>query len=271
MTKTTNNVAVQTLQLLKEKLNDWRNGTEPAWRSTWPVFERLIIRHDEMQAVYAELGEMMLTTQQLWVFMEQCVFAGAFGTAEQHAALRAEHDELTSLNEEISIMSIKLAQRLRRRSDILNRNGSFSIDRIVRLTDYLDATSSENGLYRSFIQLKLEELNDFDLKYWPDIADVLQTLGEEPVEIEFLDDASEAIISARRPSLTDFFKNFFSHLHDVSDGSYWLLPKEFRISDGGIATLANILCDLAPERMLDEGYVKRLRQRLREQNFTAVW
>ncbi|MGK6821961.1 hypothetical protein ACKU5W_001980 [Klebsiella pneumoniae] len=98
---------------------------------------------------------------------------------------------------------------LRRRSDILNRSGSFTIDRLLRLTDFLDEAGRENSLYRSYIQPRLEELNGFDLKYWPDIADLLQVLGGEDTEVQIPDEATATIVSARRASLTDFLRIFW--------------------------------------------------------------
>lgn len=271
MIDTTNDAAAQALLLLNEKLHHWRNGPEPVWNSTWPVFERLISQHDQMKTVYIELAAKKVTGQRLWVLLEQCIFSGGFGTAGHYAVLRADHLELQALCEEISVTSIWLAQRLRRRSEILNRSCSFSIDRRVRLTDYIDEAGSGNGLYSMYIQPKLEELNNFDLKYWPDIADLLQVMGEESAEVKCLDDATEAIIGARRASSTDFFKQFFSRLHTISHDVPWGLPSGFRLSDSAIATLANIICDRLPDQKIDEGHVKRLRQRLREQGFTAVW
>lgn len=264
-------VSVQALQILKEKLSDWRDGTEPAWNSTWSVFERLITRHDEMKIVYAELQEKNVSGQRLWVLLEQCIFAGAFATESNHAALRADYRDLQILSEEISGAAIRLEMMLRRRSEILNRSGNFSIDRLVRLTDYIDEAGQENGLYRNYIQPRLDELNDFDLKYWPNIADLLQVLGRESTEVHCQDDATRAIVDARRASLTDFFKEFFSRLHDISDGSLYGLPRGFRLSNSSIATLCNVICDRQPEQIIDEGYIKRLRQRLREQGVTTVW
>ncbi|WP_337263630.1 MULTISPECIES: hypothetical protein [unclassified Serratia (in: enterobacteria)] len=271
MTDTKNDAATRALLLLTEKLNHWRTGPDAAWNSTWPVFERLIVRHSEMKAVYVELEEKKVTDLRLWVLLEQCVFAGGFGTADRHAALRADHRELQVLCEDISVMSIQLAQLIRRRSEILNNSGCFNVDRMLRLTDYIDEAGYENGLYRTYIQPKLDELNGFDLRYWPDIADLLQTLGEEPAEVECRDEATAAIVGARRASHTDFFRQFFSRLCEVSDGSYRGLPLRFRLSDGAMATLSNIICDRPPDEMIDEVYVKRLRQRLRDQGFSAVW
>ncbi|WP_225622423.1 hypothetical protein [Musicola keenii] len=271
MTDKTNDAATRALQLLTEKLNHWRSGPDEAWRSTWPVFERLIARHNEMEAVYAELEERRVTGQQLWILLEQCVFAGGFGTPDHHAILRADHRELQELCEAIPVMSIRLAQALRRMSDILNRSGYFGVDRMVRLTDYIDEAGRENWLYRSYIQPRLDELSSFDLKYWPDISELLQVMGEDNFEVECRDEATAAIVGARRGSHTDFFRQFFSRLRDVSDGSPWGLPAGFRLSDDAMATISNIICDRSPDDMIDQAYVKSLRQRLREQGFSAGW
>lgn len=267
----TNKVATQALQILKETLRDWRDGPDTAWRSTWPVFERLITRHDEMKPVYSELQEKNVTGRQLWIFLEQCIFAGAFATADKHAALRADYTELQTLSKDISRTAIQLETMIRRRSDILNRNGSFTIDRLICLTDYLDEAGHDNGLYQRFIQPRLDELRSFDLKYWPEFADLLQVLGSECTEVQILDDATAAIVSARRASLTDFFKELFSRLHDISDDSPYGLKRGSRLSDSAIATLSNILCERLPDEVIDEGYVKRVRQRLREQGIKTVW
>lgn len=271
MTDGTNEVAAQALQILKEKLHDWRDVSDTAWRSTWPVFERLIARHNEMKPVYAELQKKHVTECRLWTLLEQCIFAGAFATAGKHAALRADHIELQSLNGDISRTALQLEAMIRRRSDILNRSGSFTIDRLLHLVDFLNEAGRENGLYRSYVQPRLDELNGFDLKYWPDIADLLQVLGGESTEVQALDESVSAIVSARRASFTDFFKDFFNRLYNISDGSLYGLRKGFKLSDSSIATLSNILCDRLYDEMMDEEYVKRVRQRLRGQGVSTVW
>ncbi|TDB42620.1 hypothetical protein [Photorhabdus khanii] len=104
-----NEVSASALDLLKEKLHEWRDSSSPAWHSAWPVFERLIERHDEMTSVYRELAALNITGPRLWVLLEQLVFAGSFGTEEQHTGLRADYQELTVLNEDISVISSQLA------------------------------------------------------------------------------------------------------------------------------------------------------------------
>lgn len=47
-----------------------------------------------------------VSVQRLWILLEQCIFAGAFATESNHAALRADHRELQMLSEEISCAAI---------------------------------------------------------------------------------------------------------------------------------------------------------------------
>ncbi|MHB9323266.1 hypothetical protein ACP3TG_29960 [Phytobacter diazotrophicus] len=160
--KDTENAASRALTMLKEKLNEWQHGASPVWNSTWPVFERLIARHKEMEPVYAELEGKGVTGVRQWVFLEQCIFAGGFGTADNHAALRADYRELQAIAKEIPILSYRLATLLRRRSDILNRSGAFSVNYMTRVTDYLDMAGRENSLYQSRIKPEMEVLSHFD-------------------------------------------------------------------------------------------------------------
>lgn len=269
--KDTENAASRALTMLNEKLNDWQYGDIPVWNSTWPVIERLIARHEEMAPVYSELEERGIAGQRLWVLLEQCIFAGDFGTADNHALLRADYRELQSIGNEIPLLSRRLATLLRRRCDILNRSGAFSVNTQTRVTGYIDAAGCGNALYQSWIKPELAALDRFDLKYWPEMADVLQALAEEAAELSCRDEATKAIVSARRASLTDFFRELFSNLHEVSDGSPWGLPVRLKLSDSSMATLSNIICDLSTDEMIGEEYVKRARQRLRDQGFSAVW
>ncbi|MEQ2019269.1 hypothetical protein ABLB90_22530 [Photorhabdus bodei] len=138
MTVDVNKSPEAALKLLKEKLHEWRDTTTPIWPSTWPIFERLIDRHEEMATVYMEIATLNITGSRLWVLLEQLIHAGSFGTEERYADLRADYQELTRLNEDISIMSIRLAEMLERRSELLNHSGHFYCERMTSLTDLID-------------------------------------------------------------------------------------------------------------------------------------
>lgn len=258
------------LTLLEEKLHNWRYSANPIWPSTWPVFNRLIERHDEMAVVYREIASGNFTRRQFWILLEQIIHAGSFGTDARFATLRADHQELVGLNDNISTMSMQLAEMLERRADLCE-NGHFGCDRMLKLTEFIDDAGEGNGHYLSFLKPELQRLNSFDLRYWPDIAGIIRSLGMEEVEITFKDEATEAIINARRPSRTDFFRELFDNISMQKTGDHYGLPRAFKLSDAALATICNITRDLPPDDLVDAVYVKRTRHRLQTQGFSAVW
>ncbi|ECE0486501.1 hypothetical protein KX75_20235 [Salmonella enterica subsp. enterica] len=259
------------LQLLKETLCAWRDGSSPVWCSTWPVFERFIERHDEMQFVYRELAANGVTDIKLWNLLEQFIFSGTFSKEENHAELRADYDELTALNDSIGEVSTRLAEMIERRSEILNNSGHFHCDRMVSLPELIDEAGRGNAHYESFLRGELAPLKRYDLKYWPGIADILHVIGLEHVDIEFTDRSTEAIVNARRPSLTDYFRALFDRISDLKTGGWDSLPRDFRMTDNALATICNVALNLPAEDVIDAAYVKRTRHRLKAQSFTAGW
>ncbi|WP_243406574.1 hypothetical protein [Lelliottia aquatilis] len=73
----------------------------------------------------------------------------------------------------------------------------------------------------------------------------------EEVEITFSDEATEAIINARRPSLTDFFSAFFDKIAMQKTGYHYSLPRTFKPSDAALATRDHIPRDLPPDELID--------------------
>ena len=258
------------LALLEEKLHDWQYSANPIWPSTWPVFHRLIERHDEMASVYREIASSSLSRQQLWVLLEQIIHAGSFGTDARFAKLRADHQELVVLNDSISTMSMQLAEMLERRTELCE-NGHFGCDRMLKLTDFIDDAGEGNGHYQFYLKPELQRLNSFNDSYWPDIAGIIRSLGMEEVEVTFRDEAAEAIINARRPSQTDFFRKLFDDINEQKTGYHYSLPRTFKLSDAALATICNITRNLPPDELIDAAYVKRTRHRLKEQGYSAVW
>ncbi|MCC4570368.1 hypothetical protein GT614_03420 [Enterobacter hormaechei] len=136
------------LALLKEILHNWQKTAPTSWSSTWPVFNRLVERHDEMVEVYREIASSSFSRQQLWVLPGQIIHAGSFGTDARFTKLRADHQELAALNDNISTMSIQLAEMLERRTE-LSGNGHFHCERMLKLTKFID-DSGEGAIITSF-------------------------------------------------------------------------------------------------------------------------
>lgn len=258
-------------EMLKMKLRELREAEHPLLRSTWPVIERLIARQHEMAPVWEELAKKDVTGTRLWVLTEQCIMAAVEGESGEHEAIRADHRELQMLNDEISWMSIKLAQFLDARDALLNRSGHFHVERMLRLTDFINVAGKGNYLYCSRIKPELEKLSHYDLKYWPEMSALLHALGEERTEITFRYTSSEAIAFARPSLLTDFLRDLFDRFCDISDGSVYGLRPGFRLSDASLGTICNVMLDLPGDEVIDAEYVKSARQRLRKQGLSAAW
>lgn len=256
--------------VLKKKLSEWRQGPDPVLHGALPVFERLITRKGEMAPVWDELAGRRVTGNQLWLLTEQFILAAVEGESGEHAQIRAGYRELQALNEDISETSFRLAQLLERREQILS-SGHFHVERMLRLREVIDAAGFHNGHYRSRLMPELDKLNEFGRKYWPDMPGMLHALGEEKTDIRFHHDASEAIALGRPSLRTDFLRNLFDRISELSNGSVYGLRPGFRLSDASLATICNVVLDLPPEKMADAAYLKGARQRLRRQGYSAAW
>lgn len=102
----------------------------------------------------------------------------------------------------------------------------------------------------------------YDNKYWPDLNAVVEAIGvdAENAEVYAHDVATASATSSARPGLSDFFRALLAHIEEnlVSEGG--LIPTDFRISDGTLASLVNCVLELEVEDMIDAAYVKRFRQ-----------
>jgi len=125
----------------------------------------------------------------------------------------------------------------------------------------------------AFLKEPLQQLKgQFDLKYWPSIADVVGIIANdaESAEVYALDSVTQANISSSRSSLTDYFKAFFQALEDEKEFNHQFDLGSFELSDDSLASVVNCALNLTDGEMKDGQYVKRLRQRLREQEVIAA-
>lgn len=131
----------------------------------------------------------------------------------------------------------------------------------------IEAASRTNHLFRSYVQKRLAALrSQFDLKYWPSLTDFLEVIATDAgsAVMEATDPLTAASTSAVRPSKADFFKALFAAIEAHSMKNYGQLPAGFRLTDRSLASLANCALNLDPDDLIDDAYVKRLRQRERK-------
>lgn len=158
-----------------------------------------------------------------------------------------------------------MATLLEQRTDLHNTSG-FSTETHYHAIDVIEAASRGNYLFQSYVQEKLDALrSQFDLKYWPSLGDFMRELASdaEKADTEATDPLTAAATQAARPSKADFFKALFASIEENSAENYGQLPKGFKLTDRALASLANCALDLGADELVDEAYVKRLRQRER--------
>jgi len=154
---------------------------------------------------------------------------------------------------------------IQRRSELQEASG-FTGDTYYHVCDMIEAASSDNPLFEWYLKKPLTGLHyQYDLKYWPSLSKLAReiALDARAAVPTATDPLTAAATSAARPSLADFFKALFAHIEENGAENYGQLPRGFKVSDSTLASLANCALDLGPDELVDSAYVKRLRQRER--------
>ena len=230
------------------------------------VADRLLARGVELKDAYDELhGKLHARPPALQVFLGLVLSTAAFWNPQKMLKARTARNDLTNVNQQIARKANELAELLDQRTDLHNTSG-FSSETHYHVGDVIEAASQNNCLFQSYVQEKLDALRgQFDLKYWPSLGDFMRELASdaEKAEMAATDPLTAAATAATRPSKADFFKALFASIEENSTENYGQLPRAFKLTDRTLASLANCALDLGPDELVDEAYVKRLRQRER--------
>ncbi|MFZ6686880.1 hypothetical protein ACO0K0_03925 [Undibacterium sp. SXout11W] len=230
------------------------------------IADRLLRRGIELRDAYEELYDKLHTHQSaLKIFLGLVLNTAAFWNPEKALEARAVRSDLANVNQQIARKAEELATLLEQRSDLHNTSG-FSSDTHYHVCGVIEAASQHNYLFQSYVQEKLKDLRrQFDLKYWPSLSECLQELASDAEKsvMEATDPLTAAATAASRPSRADFFKALFAAIDENSAENYGQLPKDFKLTDRTLASLANCALDLGPDDLVDDAYMKRLRQRER--------
>jgi len=232
------------------------------------IIDRLLDRRLELVDAYAEIHEKLHArpygTQMMLGIITN---VAAFWNPERVAEARDARDRLKQVNREIAELAMDLAGLLDERSEIGNTSG-FASDTHYHIVDVIDAASSENYLYRWHLKEELKPLGSrYDLKYWPSLTEIVRVIGQDAnfAGTGATDPLTRAATTGSRGSRADFFKALFELIKENGTASHGHIPRGFKLSDSTLASLANCSLDLGPNDMVDAAYVKRLRQRLRDE------
>jgi hypothetical protein len=229
----------------------------------------MLTRGIELKDAYHELHDKLHAyPRALDVFLELVLDTATFWNPKELQVARSARSDLENTNRLIAKKAGELALLLTQRFELHNTSG-FSSDTYYHVCDVLIGACQDNYLFRSYVRDKLEALSgQFDLKYWPTLSDFLQEVASdaENAVIEATDPLTAVATTAARPSKADYFKALFTAIAENSADNFGPLPRGFRLTDGTLASLVNCALDLGIEDLVDEAYVKRLRQRERSRN-----
>jgi len=215
---------------------------------------------------YEEICE-KLSDHQWKALVSQVLSLAAFWDPESINELKNVKKELQYINVEIGLAAEKLSILIKQREE-LSEKGFNSYD-CYHIVELMDRAASNNYLYEWYVQKKLIPLrSQFSLKYWPEIGDIIQELANDAnnTSVEAIDSITIAATSSVKSSITDFFRVLYEGLDEMKHSNYGDLPNNFCLSDKATASMVNSILPLREEDMVESSYVKRARQRLREQS-----
>jgi len=231
------------------------------------IIDRLLARRLELVEAYAEIHEKLHARPHgIETMLGIVTNVAAFWNPERVAEARSARTRLAEVNREIAEMAMDLAGLLEERSEISNSSG-FASATHYQIVDVIDAACSENYHYRWHLKGELKPLSArYDLKYWPNLAEIVRVIGQDAdyADTEATAPLTRAAATGSRGSRADFFKALFELIKEKDTASHGHLPRGFRLSDNTLASLANCALDVGPDELVDGAYVKRLRQRERE-------
>lgn len=171
------------------------------------IIDRLLSRTADLRRAYEEIHKKLGSRPPaLQVFLEQVAVAAAYWNEEKMAQARIGRSELRDANRQITKLALELAECLDRRSKLHDVSG-FSGNTHVHIGEVIINASKGNGHFKLYLEPRLESLMaQFDLKYWPSLADITRELGRdaEKPRISAHDASTAAATEGRRPSKADF-------------------------------------------------------------------
>lgn len=250
--------------LLEEKAYNVEHRILP---SEIAIVDRMLANSVGLDEAYEELyAKLHNRPRALHAVLSVVLRTAAHWSPEDIEAARAARSDLDDVNRQIAQQAAELADLLRQRTDLGNTSG-FSSDTYHHICDVMEAASERNGLFSAYLREPLDAFRyRFDLKYWPSLDSIVAELASDAAAASSR--AQDPLIAvateSRRSSLADFVKALLVAIEQERAHYYGPIPGDFHVTDKTTAALVNCSLDLGPDSPVDSGYVKRLRQRVRD-------
>lgn len=235
-------------------------------KSESAVADILLKQTKSMSSVYFELHKKLNETG-IWTFLRGVLSVTAGWNPDNIKKSREGKKKLDDVNSAIAAKSAELVQLLIQREKLHGSTG-FSSNTHYSVCSVIDKAAEGNAHFKLHIDKKLNELDGFNSNYWPSIADVCNEISKDAnaAEIYATDCITDAATSSSRNSLADYCKALIACIEQYSSRRGGHIIEGFKLTDESFATLVNCALELEPDEMIDAQYMKRLRQRLRDES-----
>lgn len=252
-------------EILKEKIK--YNEEKSMARSENAVARRLLERAIEMRGVFLEIYSNVGSNKtQISEILHAILFAAAYYHPDKAKRARDIRSEIASTNARIVELADELADALEFRTKLVETSG-FTSGAEHHIAALIESSSKDNYWFNWNLRDPLLALRRrYDGKYWPSLEDVVREIAidSEQCRVEPLSSVLAAATHSSRASKADFVRALIETLEDGSSCHGGWIPDGFRFSDNSIATIMNCALALNDDELVDSSYVKRLRQRDRE-------
>jgi len=239
--------------------------------SRWSLMQRMIDQASNLERVFNELIKRFGYADKLailyeserpnaeavWLTLEHIWMSEDFAK-EDFIQARINRRELLKIQEDISELSSRLADMLRRQSELYEYSG-FRRYEFQTAVDSLVQGGEHNHLFGAYVKNELESLAyQYDLKYWPSRADVVEAIGEFealqpiPQHVEIPD----AVLDGRASDHKDFVLAFDAQFDELNQ-----LPSGFRFSNQAMADIINVVLDSPEDKLILGDTIRTIRNR----------
>jgi len=245
-------------------------------RSEIAVIDRLLACGDSLESAFHELIESAgtrtppgMTCERWQMAIMALVEISAGWNPEAIKKTREAMRRVNDLNTEIAEKASKLAELLRRRSELATRGGGIENPGNPLVYELLEPASYIAGgdtgyLYRNWINEHISALAErFDDKYWPTCADLLEAIAEtQDVEPAATNNLTAAATEASpEASNRDFMRSFDKALQNLARR----YDTHVHLSFSSYAALANAAMGLDSEISPENVKTYRAQEKRRKQ------
>ena len=236
------------------------------WPSENLVIDKLLSRFDEIECFCLQLNE-KFNFMERYSILDCLLGILAITKPSDLQKSREDKKSLQELNRKIAKQAFDLAELIEKRSELDNSTQMRS-NTYYSISDVINDAAQDNYLFQSNPKKQFNQLfYQYDLKYWPNIAQVIDAIGIDAdcADIEASDSITEAGTKSTRSSVVDTIRAFFTALKNYENRHHNLSLKVMNMSNQCFTSVFNIGLALGPDEIISDDQFKTAKHRIKKE------